>query len=135
MLREVLEIGNSVRGGTLKINEIEVGKNVSEVDVRVVSVAPSRIIRTKSGRKTQLTEVLVADDTGTVILSLWGFGEGSTLSAGMVIRILDGWAKEWQGKVQLSLGRSGRFEVLEDDGSLPSITELRSLSPPSKIEE
>jgi replication factor A1 len=118
-----------MRGGDLKINEIEVGKNVSEVVVRVVSVAPSRIIRTKSGRKTQLTEVLVADDTGTVILSLWGFGEGSALSAGMAIRILDGWAKEWQGKVQLSLGRSGRFEEIDDDGTLPSITELRSLGP------
>ncbi len=113
----------------MKLNEIEVGKNVSEVVVRVVSVAPSRIIRTKSGRKTQLTEVLVADKTGTVVLSLWGFGEGSALSAGMVIRILDGWAKEWQGKVQLSLGRSGRFEEIDDDGTIPSITELRSLGP------
>ncbi|MFX1369107.1 MAG: hypothetical protein ACFFAY_10950 [Promethearchaeota archaeon] len=120
---------HAVRGGYLKLNEIEVGKNVSEVVVRVVSVAPSRIIRTKSGRKTQLTEVLVADETGTVVLSLWGFGEGSALSAGMVIRILDGWAKEWQGKAQLSLGRSGRFEKIDDDGTIPSITELRSLGP------
>lgn len=119
----------------MKISEIEAGENVDEVVVRVVSVAPPRIIKTKSGRKTQLTEVLVADGSGTVILSLWGFGEGSSLSAGMVIKIRDGWAKEWQGKVQLSLGRSGNMEIVDDDGTLPSITELSGRSPPSNVEE
>lgn len=71
-----------------------------------------------------LKEVLVADETGSAILSLWGFNEGEDLSAGKVIKIVDGWAKEWQGKVQISLGRSGTYEVLADDGTVPSITEL-----------
>ncbi len=84
------------------------------------------MISTRSGRKTQLTEVLVADETGSTILSLWGFGEGSDLSAGKVIKITDGWAKEWRGKVQLSLGRSGTYEILVDDGSVPSISDLGS---------
>jgi len=82
------------------------------------------MVSTRSGRKTQLTEVLVADDTGSTILSLWGFNEGSDLSAGKVIKITDGWAKEWRGKVQLSLGRSGKYEILADDGSVPSITDI-----------
>lgn len=84
------------------------------------------MINTRTGRKTQLTEVLVADGTGSTILSLWGFGEGSDLSAGKVIKIVDGWAKEWRGKVQLSLGRSGKYEILVDDGSVPSISEIGS---------
>lgn len=71
-----------------------------------------------------LKEVLVADETGSAILSLWGFNEGTDLSAGKVIKIEDGWAKEWQGKVQISLGRSGKYQTLADDGSVPSITEL-----------
>lgn len=75
-----------------------------------------------------LKEVLIADDSGTAILSLWGFNVGTDLSAGKVIKIEDGWAKEWQGKVQLSLGRSGKYELLEDDGSVPSITELGAVS-------
>lgn len=82
------------------------------------------MIQTRAGRKTMLKEVLVADDSGSAILSLWGFNEGNDLSAGLVIKIEDGWAKEWQGKVQLSLGRSGKYEQLEDDGSIPSIAEL-----------
>jgi ssDNA-binding replication factor A large subunit len=108
----------------LKLSDVEAEKNVTDLVVRVVSMAPPKMISTKTGRKTQLIEVLVADDTGSTILSLWGFNEGTDLSAGKVIRIVDGWAKEWRGKVQLSLGRSGKYEILVDDGSVPSISEL-----------
>ncbi|RLI48965.1 MAG: hypothetical protein DRO73_07760 [Candidatus Thorarchaeota archaeon] len=108
----------------VKIADVEIGKNVPEIVVRVISVAPPRMISTRSGRKTQLTEVLVGDETGTAVLSLWGFGSASSLSAGKVIRIIDGWAKEWQGKMQLSLGRSGRLEEVNDTGEIPEITEL-----------
>ncbi len=111
----------------MKLDEIEPDSNVSEVIVRIVSKAPPRLITTRSGRKTQLTEVLVSDGTSRVILSLWGFNEGTNLSAGKVIRITNGWAKEWQGKLQLSLGREGQFEEIPDDGSIPSITELGAM--------
>ncbi|MHA2083923.1 MAG: hypothetical protein ACXABD_09225 [Candidatus Thorarchaeota archaeon] len=118
---------NQERGSCpLKLSDVEIGKNVSDLMVRVISVAPPRIIKTKSGRKTQLREVLVADETGTSILSLWGFGEAEGLSAGKIIKIQDGWAKEWQGKIQLSLGRSGSYVEVPDDGSFPAVTELIS---------
>ncbi|MHA1960142.1 MAG: hypothetical protein ACW99U_07930 [Candidatus Thorarchaeota archaeon] len=109
---------------TVKLSEVQGGEPVSDLVVRVMKVAPPRMIRTKTGRMTQLREVLVADETGTLILSLWGFGEGNALSAGKVIKIVDGWAKEWKGKIQLSLGRSGHFDEIPDDGSIPPVTEL-----------
>ncbi|MHA1638550.1 MAG: hypothetical protein ACTSUO_07410 [Candidatus Thorarchaeota archaeon] len=112
----------------MKIEEIEAGKNVSDVIVRVLSVAPPHMVSTRGGRKTQLTEVLIADETGTVILSLWGFKAGKDLSASKIIKITDGWAKEWRGKIQLSLGRAGSFEELSDDTLLPSIKELQELT-------
>ncbi len=112
----------------LKIRDLEPGKPVSELVVRVVSKAAPRIITTRTGRKTQLTEVLVADETGTAVLTVWGFGESSGLSVGAVIRLVDGWAKEWQGRIQITLGRSGRYEVVPDDGTIPSIADLGSRS-------
>ncbi len=111
----------------MKLSEVEPEKNVTELIVRIVSVAPPKMIMTKYGKKTQLTEVLVSDEPGSsAILSLWGFGEGADLSAGKVIKIIDGWAKEWRGNIQLSLGRSGRYEELVDDDSVPSIAKLGS---------
>ncbi|TFF91433.1 hypothetical protein EU545_04080 [Candidatus Thorarchaeota archaeon] len=108
----------------MKIEDIEPNENVSEIVVRVISKAPARIIRTRGGRKTQLTEALVGDESGTIILTLWGFGEGSDIMTGNILRITDGWAKEWKGKPQLSLGRSGEMEVVEDDGQVPEVSEL-----------
>ena len=113
---------------SLKIAEVEPGKNVNDLMVRIVSIAPAKIVKTRAGRKTMLKEVLIADESGSSILSLWGFNEGQDLSAGMVIKIQDGWAKEWRGQVQLSLGRSGTYEIVEDDGSVLSITELGAAS-------
>lgn len=111
----------------MKLSEVEPEKNVTELIVRIVSVASPKMITTKYGKKTQLTEVLVSDEPGSsAILSLWGFGEGADLSAGKVIKIIDGWAKEWRGNIQLSLGRSGRYEELVDNDSVPSIAELGS---------
>ncbi|MHA2024436.1 MAG: hypothetical protein ACW98U_00940 [Candidatus Thorarchaeota archaeon] len=111
----------------MKLAEVEPEKNVLELVVRVVSVAPPRMVTTRYGKNTQLTEVLISDEPGSsTILSLWGYGKGSDLSAGKVIKIIDGWAKEWRGKVQLSLGKNGRYEEIADDGSIPSITELGS---------
>jgi len=110
----------------LKIAEVEPGKNVNDLVVRIISIAPAKIVKTRAGRKTMLKEVLIADETGSTILSLWGFNEGNDLSAGMVIKIIDGWAKEWRGQIQLSLGRSGKYEIQEDDGSVLSISELGS---------
>ena len=101
----------------MKLADVEPEKNVSELVVRVVSVAPPRMIKTRYGKTTQLIEVLISDEPGSsAILSLWGYGVGADLSAGKVIKIIDGWAKEWRGKVQLSLGKSGRYEELVDDG-------------------
>lgn len=108
----------------MKLEDVEAGKNVSELIVRVISVAPARMVSTRSGRKTQLKEVLIADETGAVILSLWGFKEGQDLSGGIIIKLTDGWAKEWNGKIQLSLGRSGKYEVIADDDLLPPISAL-----------
>jgi ssDNA-binding replication factor A large subunit len=119
----------------VKLIDVEPEKNVSDLVVRIISIAPPRIIQTRAGRKTMLKEVLVADDSGSAILSLWGFNGGNDLSAGMVIRIIDGWAKEWQGKVQLSLGRSGKYEQMADDGSVPSISELGASTESQIFEE
>ncbi|TFG13991.1 hypothetical protein EU537_04630 [Candidatus Thorarchaeota archaeon] len=108
----------------LKISDVEIGEDVPELAVRVMKVGHPRIIRTRTGKKTQLTEVLLGDETGTTILTLWGFREAEDLAAGKIIKITDGWAKEWQGKMQLTLGRSGKMEEVPDDGTIPSTREI-----------
>ncbi len=109
----------------MKLSEVEIGKSIPEMTVRVVSVNPPRLVTTRTGRKTQLTEILVVDEVGdTAIMNLWGFRTAEGLRGGQVVRLTDGWAKEWQGTIHLSLGRAGKIEVIEDDGSIPQISDL-----------
>ena len=110
----------------LKISELKPNRNFDELVARVISVEPSRPIRTRQGRKTIVTEAVIGDETGTVIFTIFGYGEEKDIMSDMVIRIKDGWVKEWNGVLQVSLGRSGKLEKIEDDGSLPSLKELLS---------
>ncbi len=111
-------------GYPLKVSEIESESTVPEIVVRVISMGPPRLIVTRGGRRTQLREVLVGDESGTVVLVLWGFGMGDDLTSGTVIRITNAWGKSWQGQKQLTLGRNGSYEIIEDDGSIPPVNEL-----------
>jgi ssDNA-binding replication factor A large subunit len=108
----------------LKLSDIEPNTNVPEIVLRVLKTQPPRVIKKRAGGSTMLKEVLVTDGDTSVVLSLWGWNEGEDISAGVVIRLTDGWAKEWQGKIQLSLGRSGKYEVIPDDGSIATISEI-----------
>jgi len=42
---------------------------------------------------------------------------------GKVVELRDGWAKMWQGDLQLSMGRSGSFEIISDK-NFPSINQI-----------
>ncbi len=108
----------------MKIDEIKNEAAVPELVARVISVGPPRMIVTKSGRRTQLKEVLLGDESGTIVLSLWGFGAGEDLVSGKVIKIINGWGKDWRGKTQLTLGRNGKYEVISDDESIPPLKDL-----------
>lgn len=108
----------------MKIADLKPNRNFDELVARVISVEPGRPIRTRQGRKTIVTEALIGDETGRVILTIFGWGEERDLFQDMVIRIKDGWVKEWNGNLQVSLGRSGTLEKIDDDGSLPSLKEL-----------
>ena len=81
-------------------------------------------------RKTKVGVVLPAfcrDDTGEVEVSLWGT-EGDHFRIGDKIRIVDGWAKRYLDKMQVSSGKYGKIEkvgnVLEDAASQKGQTKL-----------
>ena len=49
--------------------------------------------------------------TGEISLVLWG-NEGELAAEGDHVRITEGWVKDYQGRPQISLGRTGRLERL-----------------------
>ncbi len=68
----------------------------------------------KFGKTGRVATAIVKDDTGQVKLSLWN-DEIDRFKVGNRIMLTNGWAGEWQGEIQLSSGKFGKLELVEQD--------------------
>ena len=93
-----------------------------------------KIIKTEAVRKVQsrqdgsnhrVADVLIGDETGIMLLTLWD-DEISTVENGKAFRIVGGQSNLFQGRLQVSLGRSGKLEP--SDQSISEINTERNLS-------
>jgi ssDNA-binding replication factor A large subunit len=76
----------------------------------IVSISAPREV-TNSRGTTSVADATIQDATGTTTLTLWG-EDIAKYKAGMKIQITDGWVRDYKGKPQVSLGRSGKITVL-----------------------
>ena len=103
----------------MKISELEASHTFDILRVRILSrQGPNRVGSRARGMKF-VWNLLIADDTGTSVLSLWGVNTGENFKVGQVIGITNGWCKLFNGQKQISLGREGKIKILPDDPSLP----------------
>ena len=61
------------------------------------------------GSTRQVTDVLVGDETGSILMSLWG-DQASKVSVGKVITITNGYVSVVRGSMRLTLGREGQMK-------------------------
>ena len=81
------------------------------IEAIVVKLEPVREITQRDGQKKKVRNGRLKDDTGEIGLVLWG-DEVELVAEGERVRIIEGWVKDYQGRPQISLGRSGRLEKL-----------------------
>src|SRR5690349_2294235 len=82
---------------------------VATVEATVIQLQPTREVETRNGGKTKVRNGRLKDGTGEIALVLWG-SEVEMVQEGDHIRISEGWVKDFQGRPQISLGRSGKLE-------------------------
>lgn len=75
----------------------------------VTKLEPIREVEQRLGGTTRVRNHVLKDGTGEVSLVLWG-QETDLVSEGDVVRIADGWVKDYRGQIQISLERSGKLE-------------------------
>lgn len=103
----------------LKISELKANNTFDSIHARILSKqGPSRVGSRARGMKF-LWNLLLADDTATTVLALWGVHAGDNYKIGEVVQIKNGWCKVFGGQKQISLGKAGKIEKLPDDPSLP----------------
>jgi replication factor A1 len=88
---------------TLKANQN------ATIDATITAISAVRNVTTSRG-PSQVADATLQDDTGTITLTLWG-DDVTRYSVGQKVRITDGWVKDFRGKLQISMGRSGKIAV------------------------
>ncbi len=94
----------------LKISELTAGTGNVSLEAEVVAVSEPRNIE-KYGRTLRVADVTLRDDSGTVTLVLWNENI-EKVAEGAKIKIENGYVNTWQDKVQLTLGKFGKLDVV-----------------------
>ena len=79
------------------------------IEATITAISPPRDVSTARG-PSRVADATLKDDTGTITLTLWG-EDINKYNVGQRIKITDGWVKEFRGKLQVSMGRSGKISV------------------------
>ena len=99
-----------VKVGTLKSNLTNLN-----VTVKVLSIGEPRVIFSRRDRSEhRVTEALVGDETGCVLLTLWD-NQIDALSIGEVYEIKNGYTNLFHGSLRLNMGKYGTAEKVDTD--------------------
>ncbi len=94
----------------MNISEINANSRGVTIEAAVTEKDEPRDINTRFGA-TRISNARIEDETGKIKLVLWG-DETEKVKQGDKIRIENGFVKEWNGELQLSVGKFGKLTVL-----------------------
>lgn len=81
----------------------------ANIEATITAISPVRDVTTSRG-PSQVADATLKDETGEITLTLWG-EDTKRYTVGQKVKITDGWVKDFRGKLQVSMGRSGRITL------------------------
>jgi replication factor A1 len=107
-------IMSEYEGPQMKIGELENYSRKIYAVAKVISMGESREVTSRKDNSVHhVCEALVADDTGSILLTLWDEAIDE-VEEGMVLRLNNAYVNVFRGSMRLNLGKYGSFEVLDD---------------------
>jgi replication factor A1 len=94
-----------------KIAELRFGMKKVDVTGKVVDIPPKRLVTSEFGNQFYVSNVKIADATGSVKLSLWN-GQIDKVHVGDVVDVKDCYVANSAGEPQLRIGRNGTISVV-----------------------
>jgi len=96
----------------MKISELKANRNVDEIVLKIIEKGEIRNVMKRYGGTARVCTLIGEDEEGdTIRITLWN-DEIDVVEINEVIKIVDGWVKEWNGEMQISTGRKGRIEKI-----------------------
>ena len=96
----------------MKISELKAGATNVELEGTITEKSETREVITKYGKRLNVANAVISDDTGSISISLWG-DTIDTVNIGDKVKVTNGYVGEFRGTPQLSTGKYGRIEVIE----------------------
>ncbi|MCI4365626.1 MAG: OB-fold nucleic acid binding domain-containing protein [Thermoplasmata archaeon] len=84
---------------------------VATIEATVVELEATREIATEKGTSRKVRNAKLKDKTSEIALVLWG-EEVDLVAEGDRVLITEGWVKDYKGRAQISLGRTGKLTKL-----------------------
>ncbi|MBC7127882.1 MAG: single-stranded DNA-binding protein [Candidatus Methanosuratus sp.] len=97
-----------------KIEELNPASRSVDILAKVLEINPPREVSTKDGSQHRVSEVLVGDSTGCVLMSLWD-SDVEKVQVGKSIWIRNGYISLFRGNMRLNTGRYGTIEPSEEE--------------------
>lgn len=99
----------------LKVNELAPKSAVEEISVKVIKISEPRNVFGKDGMSHKVSDVLVGDESGTIIMTLWD-NSVNKVKEGETIKIQNAFVSTFKGSMRLSLNKSnGSITVSEKE--------------------
>ena len=102
--------------GITKIKDLNPESRRVNVLGKVISVGEPRSIQTRFGEEKSVTEVYIGDETGKIILSLWG-EQANQAANGQTLQIDNGYISLVRGHMRLNVGKYGSMKQSEEEVS------------------
>ena len=95
----------------MKISELKAKMGSVNIEATIDDIEEPRTMN-KYGRTLRLANATISDDSGSIPLTLWN-DQIDQVKKGGKIKIENGYVNEWQGKIQLTLGKFGKMTALD----------------------
>ncbi len=103
-----------VGSGRMHVSDLKPNMNGVDLTVRVVEVVEEKDVRSrKDGSEHHLRELLVGDESASVVLSLWD-EKAKLVEPGDVISIKNGYTTVVRGSLRLNVGKYGKIEKVNE---------------------
>ncbi|MEM3781432.1 MAG: OB-fold nucleic acid binding domain-containing protein [Candidatus Micrarchaeaceae archaeon] len=99
----------------MKIIDLKAGASNVEVEGTITEKSEPREVITKFGKRLNVADAVLSDDSGSISISLWE-DYATSINVGDKIKIVNGYVNEFRGNPQLSPGKYGKIEVVKKSG-------------------
>jgi replication factor A1 len=94
----------------MKISELKPGMRRVDVEGKITEKGEPRSVQTRFGETSNVADAVLADDSGSVKMSLWN-EQIDSVNVGDEVRVENGYVTSFRGETQLSVGRYGRLTL------------------------